>query len=437
MDNLLYDDRGQVIFDRYTGDEESLVIPGNVTVIADGAFKNNKKLKHVDLNRAMYVGAGAFQECSALESVVMKNVREIGELAFGFCRSLRSVELGNVRRIGKEAFYHCGMLDFSELPRSLEEVGAGAFSHTAVRKVDLSWLGEIPPALFGFCGLLRKADIGNARVIGDEAFAGCSSLESVNFGSVEEIGRKAFHKCSLLEIRSLPESLQVIGEEAFSKVKEGLVIPKGVRKIEPNCFGAVDSKKNIKVYQSSLHEFRNYFNTAPLKEFDPDEHFYLWESALDITVLDDKTNEITGFLPLYCDTDYNVRNAVSKAFKTDNTFDYSVLDKDLYTNMGWNKRCKDRLAVMRIRHPFELADNDRDEYMGYLGKRTDEIAEKAVADKDVDTLSFLCDNSLINNYNIREILDRSIATASTECTAYLLKYQKEISAEIDPLDDEL
>lgn len=437
MDNILHDGSDQVIFSRYTGDEESLVIPEDVTAIADGAFKNNKRLKHIDLSNVRFVGTGAFQECIALESVVMKNVTEIGEMAFGFCRSLRSIAFGDVSRIGKEAFYHCSKLDIPEIPHTLAEAGASAFSHTAIKTVDLSWLEEISPALFGYCSQLKKADIGNARVIGEEAFVGCESLESVLFGAAEQIGRKAFYRCNSLEIRNFPDSLQVIGEEAFSKVKEGTVIPKGIRQIEPNCFGAVDSKKNIKVYKSTLHEFRNYFNTKPLQEFDEDEHFYLWESALDITIIDDKTDEVTGFLPLYCDTDYNVRSAVSKAFRQDNTFDYSVLDKELYGGMGWNKRCKDRLAVMRIKHPFELSEPDRNEYMKYLGKRTDEIAEKALMDKDVDTLAFLCDYRLINNDNIGMILDHSITTASTECTAYLLKYQREINAEIDLLDDEL
>ena len=422
---------------KYTVNSSCIVIPEYVTEIEAGAFAKDKTLKTIDLSNVRRIGAHAFQECTNLESVIMSNVTEIGQGAFEFCRSLRSITFENITSVGDEAFMNCSMLDIPEMPRSLTQVGAGAFSHTAIRSVDLHWLDEIPASLLSYCTSLTDADIVGAKVIGNDAFAGCRALSEVRLGELEKIGKGAFQKCDAFELVRLPDSLRYIGDDAFSVIRGGLIIPGSVSHIGKDCLGPVDRKKEIRIYRSSLYEFRNYFRDDRADPFDEDEHFYLWESSIDVTVMDEQTGETIGFLPLYSDLERQLRKELTEAFRPDNTFDYSFLDEVLFSGLKWNQRCKDRHAVMRLSHPFELTRSAREEYIAYLEKHLKRIVRRAVHNRDVDMLIFLCDVGLIGRENITDVIDRSISMSASECTAFLLERQSELGCSSDPLLDEL
>ena len=419
--------------------DEYYVIPEEVTAIADGAFAGNKELKHIDLRNAERIGAFAFQDCTNLESVIMSNVSVIGSGAFEFCRSLKSVTFGNITEVGDLAFFHCGNLDIPEMPRSLAKAGTGAFSHTGLKHADLHWFEEIPASLFGYCTSMEYADVSGARVIHDDAFAGCRELSYVRFGDLEKIGAGAFRRCDALELAVLPDTVQSIGEEAFEKIRPGFIIPKGVCHIGGNCLGPVDTKKKVSIYKSMLYEFRNYFRSdriVPEKE-DVNEHFYMYESAIDVTVLDDETDRVIGLLPLFSDIDPQMRSDLIDAFRPDNTFDYGILDTVLFSAMSWNLRCRDKVAILRSKYPFELSDAARETYAAYLRTHSDRIARRSVWERDTDVLSYLCENDLISSGSIIRLLDYSMSLSASECTALLLEYQSKLDWHGDPLLEEL
>ena len=419
--------------------DEYYVIPEEVTAIADGAFAGNKSLKHIDLRNVERIGEFAFQDCTNLETVIMSNVSVIGSGAFEFCRSLRSVTFGGIAEIGELAFFHCDKLDISEIPHSLRKAGAGAFSHTGLKHADLHWFEEIPSSLFSYCTSMEYADVSGAKVINDDAFAGCRELSYVRFGELETIGDRAFRRCGSLEIAVLPDTLQRIGEEAFERIRPGLVIPQSVSHIGGNCFGPVDSKKKVSIYKSMLYEFRNYFRNdriVPEKEGE-DEHFYMYESAIDVTVLDDGTDKTAGIMPLFCDMDPQMRSDLISAFRPDNTFDYSLLDTVLFSAMNWNQRCRDKVAVLRLKYPFELSGTAREKYAAYLSAHADRIARRAVWERDTEVLSYLCENNLISSGGIMKLLDYSMSLSASECTALLLEYRSKLDWCGDPLLEEL
>lgn len=437
MDKNLCCDQKHVVFSQYTGTDASFVIPEDVTVIADRAFAGNKTIKNIDLKNVRYVGAHAFQDCICLESVIMSNAVVIGSGAFEFCRSLRAVTFGGITEIGDMAFYSCSVLDIPEIPSSLKQIGVGAFSHTSIRRADLHRFEAIPPALFRYCPSLTHVDISGAREIGEDAFSFCGSLSDVRFGAVRKICARAFFKSESFEVVKMPETLQYIGDDAFSNTCRGLVVPKSVAHMGRDCFGLVDKRKSVCIYQSALYEFRNYFRLdKAIGEYD-DNHFYLWESAIDVTILDDLTGNVTGFLPLYTDLDTEMRRALMQAFRPDNTFDYTFLDTTFFDGMKWNQRARDRLAFMRLKNPYELTESARKTYTVYFCKHLDRVAKRAVRDKDIDMLKFLCDSGLIMQYNITGIIDYSISLSMLECTAYLLKRQSEYSWQNDSLFEEL
>lgn len=425
------------ILSKYTGSDECYVMPEGVTEIAEYAFANNRSLKHVDLRNVRKIGASAFHECTSLETVVMSNVAVIEKGAFEFCRCLRSVTFGSIIEIDERAFSYCALLDIPEIPRSLKSVGAGAFSHTSIHRADLHWLGEIPPYLFSCCTALVSADIRGAKDIGEYAFEGCGSLRDVTFKETERIHARAFHRCDSLRIANLPDTLQAIGDDAFSCILYGLVIPGKVSHIGRNCLGPADRKKSIKIHESTMYAFRNYFRDDCKDPETEDIHSRMWESVIDISVLDNETEETVGFLPLYADLDSRLRSILTKAFRDDNTFDYMTLDIDFFAGMSWNQRCMDRLAVMRLKYPFELTETIRNDYICYIYRHLRRIAQNAVRSKDIDMLSFLCENGMICNENITEIMDYSISINAAECTAFLLERQAEMNWHCTTLIEEL
>ena len=426
------------VFEKYTGSDECFVMPEDVTEIAEGAFANVRSLKHIDLRNVRHIGAFAFQECTGIETVIMSNVAVIEKGAFEFCRSLHSVTFGEVREVGDEAFSFCAMLDIPEIPRSLEIIGEGAFSHTSIQRADLHWLEEIPAHLLSFCTSLVYADISGAEVIGEGAFEGCTSLSYVRYGDTVKIGAKAFNKCDSLEIASLPETLQKIGDDAFSRVRPGITVPKSVRRIGTNCFGPADIRKSVKIHRSLMHEFRNYFRKGRKSASEEDEeHFYMWESSIDVSVLDDETGTETGFLPLFSDLYPAMRSALIDAFRPDNTFDYSVLDTVFVAEMRWNMKGRDRLAISRLMHPYELTAQTRMEYRDYIRRHSKRIARWAVWTRDIDNLVFIFENGLAGDVNITELIDYSLSVSASECTAFLLEKQSETMRYDDSMLDEL
>ena len=413
-----------------------VTVPDDVTVIGDGAFAGNRSLIHADLRNVTHIGARAFQECSNLESVEMNNVSVIGPGAFEFCRSLRRVSFRNVTEIGDEAFLYCSMLDIPEMPRTLASAGTAAFSHTAVRRIDLHRMETIPPFMCSGCTALSHADISGAREIGDDAFSECRSLSRVRMSAAEKIGNRAFRKCSSFAPGSLPDSLQSVGDDAFGCVRDGLIVPESVREFGKNCFGPVDTKKSIRIYGSSLYRFRDYFCDERGSTDTETERFHMWESSLDVTILDHE-GKMNGFLPLYVDLEPEMLRALKNAFRDDNTFDYSVLDTVLFGGMSWNLRAKDRLAVMRLRYPFELNASAREGYVRYISGHLERIAHNAVRDRDIGMLSILCDEGLICSENILDVIDHAVSMSASECTAFLLKRRSEMGGRRDMAPEEL
>ncbi len=110
---------------------------------------------------------------------------------------------------------------------------------------------------------LRKTDKSyttheNTVKIGDYAFMQAAGIEEVIIGEgVKEIEIRAFQSIYNLKKVSLPESLEIIGEDAFySHIKE-INIPNGLKKIEAGAFRNCDLPDNV-VLSENLAEISDY-----------------------------------------------------------------------------------------------------------------------------------------------------------------------------------
>ena len=95
------------VLERYNGEDIDVVIPSNVVIIGEEAFK----------------------DCKALRSVkIPEGVTEIEKYAFAYCPNLISVEIPNsVTTIGHYSFYGCRSLKAITIPENVTEIGNRAF----------------------------------------------------------------------------------------------------------------------------------------------------------------------------------------------------------------------------------------------------------------------------------------------------------------------
>ena len=190
----------------------SIDIPNSITSIGDGAFIGCSGLTSVTIpNSVISIGDYAFSECYSLTSVTIPNsVTSIGNQAFSYCSGLTIVSIGNsVTSIGDRTFYECTGLTSIDIPNSVTAIGEDAFSSTA-------WYNNHPDGLV-YAGLvaykykgLMPSDMsiflydGTLGIAGS-AFSGCAGLTSINIpNSILIIGDNAFASCNhLTEIYSL------------------------------------------------------------------------------------------------------------------------------------------------------------------------------------------------------------------------------------------
>ncbi len=188
---------------QYRGVAQQLTVPDSVngekiTAIAADAFAGNHYTKQIILSENVEtVGDGAFSECSVLQTVYAPGARKIGEKAFAGCPQLTSVTMAD----------------------RLDEIGESAFAACAsLVSVHLDGIAKLPASVCKSCGSLQTVTAPDAVRISDEAFLNCSAMTLLecDFTKVTAIGNSAFAGCTEWQGRLCLDTLETLGEGAFS-----------------------------------------------------------------------------------------------------------------------------------------------------------------------------------------------------------------------------
>lgn len=179
-------DGDHIVIKKYMGTDAAMVIPAEidgrpVTHIAANAFSGRQDLTRAVLPEGIVsIGEGAFNDCYLLaEADIPATVREIGSRAFRYCEALtRAAIPEGITALADSAFIGCKSLQRVQLPAGL-------------------------------------------TAIGEYAFEGCRKLKQINFpAGLTSIGKRGFHSACYEQpghpVYTLPESLNAIGESAFS-----------------------------------------------------------------------------------------------------------------------------------------------------------------------------------------------------------------------------
>ena len=231
-DGFVYADPEKTQLSAYIGDAQNVDIPSTVKSIGHHAFRDCAELTSVTFHEGItsidsyelfrncsklasitipecvtIIDDGAFFGCSSLTSIDIPNsVTRIGQGAFQNCTGLTSINIGNsVTSIDGRAFRNCGKLTKITIPESVTYISSQAF--------------EMSSNI-----VYNKDEDDNALYLGNESnpFLWLISKKSTSIitcninSNCKYICEMAFYKCNKLTTINIPNSIEGIGEYAFS-----------------------------------------------------------------------------------------------------------------------------------------------------------------------------------------------------------------------------
>lgn len=191
--------------------DEQIVIPATyagadgialpVTIIATGAFKNNKTAVSVYIPDSVKKIAGgvtgAFMGAKSLTTVVCgSGLEEIGNRAFEDCAQLKSITMRDgLKKIGSYAFAGCENLETVVIPNTVTSIGEACFQRCSrITSVTLGSGLQSQDSMDAKGNLIMKSDgitpKKNTHEVGMFAFYFCKNISTIRYnGTVEEFNK--------------------------------------------------------------------------------------------------------------------------------------------------------------------------------------------------------------------------------------------------------
>lgn len=222
---------------------ENIIIPDNVEIILENAFRDCHSLVSVDIGDGVItVESSVFRNCTALKDInIGSGVSSIGEWTFSDCDALEYIYIPtNVISLGGAMFYGCdnltnaiignGVVELAPvydwdnygtfenciklkeitLGSAIKTIGNDCFKATVLEKVIIpDNVVAISTGAFMDCTSLVSVEIGNGvTTISDNVFRNCKSLVDVSVGrGVISIGKWTFADCDALEYIYIPSNV--------------------------------------------------------------------------------------------------------------------------------------------------------------------------------------------------------------------------------------
>lgn len=183
------------VLEQYNGSDPEVIIPEDVTVIGQAAFRQTCVSKVVFHKNVTEIQKDAFANCGSLKSIsIPSTVKVIGEGAFRQCMNLESVELpGSIKKLPNNLFQGCKRLTNVQIGRGTEEIGKSFTSCESLAAITIpSSVTSIAEFAFSGCTKLTAISIMNDKVtVGKRTFFG-THLENKD-AFVARFGEAAFY----------------------------------------------------------------------------------------------------------------------------------------------------------------------------------------------------------------------------------------------------
>ena len=155
----------------------------------------------------------------------------------------------------------------------LEHVGYSVFQiFNTITEIDMSYSSttSLPKYLFAYSFIQKIQFPPLLSQLSTGICMGCEDLKTVvHFGNIESVGKSAFQMCSLTEF-AFPESLKIIGDNAFTSCPLTCVDFSKIEKIGNNAFSGTNIKKLVvssKCKEIGSFDLCQRLSTADLSKF--------------------------------------------------------------------------------------------------------------------------------------------------------------------------
>ena len=205
----------------------------NVTHIDDYAFYHVPIIALENTGSITNVGAFSFAYSDALiMNGLPENLEVIGECGFYGCNGLNFTNIPeSVTHIGGRAFTNChSLVDITVIGSNLNKIGYGAFSDCqSLRNVVIGeGVTTIENRVFERSGIKKISLPDSVVTLGESVFYGCDKLEEIHFGkSFEAFGELSFYNCLKLNKITLShenEHYSLLEGVLYTKDMERLVL---------------------------------------------------------------------------------------------------------------------------------------------------------------------------------------------------------------------
>ena len=245
---------------------KSITIPNTVTYISNNAFEGCSGLEEITIpGTVTQIEREAFLDCTSLPKIHLPDNLEIIDYgAFKGCSKLTEVNIPNkLKKINNDMFYGCSSLLKIDIPDNVTEIESNAFYNCSkLAEVNLPiGLTEINSYIFNGCSDLQKITLPDSvSLISYKAFSGCANLAEINIpANVTEIQNSAFDGCNSLtkitvsknnSIYTAVEGIIYNKEKtaivAYPSAKENITIPNGITAIG-GAFSGCSALKSIHI----------------------------------------------------------------------------------------------------------------------------------------------------------------------------------------------
>lgn len=269
-----------------------IVVPEGVKVISQAAFYSCVALEKIQLPQSLErIGEGVFAFCKNLKSVNLPDgVKVIPEHAFEYCENMESFSAKGVKEIKRNAFTNCHELKSLSFPQNVN-IEADAFlactymqknkvfdSGAGMAMFQMKPIDDTTCAISGFEGegdvavpaeMQKDGKSYKVVKINNYAFAKKKKLQKVVLpDTLECIGDYAFSESSLTEIE-IPSSVKLIKKLAFDDCKQltKVTLSNGLEDIEKSAFSGASSLKSITIPEGiKIIREGAFFGCKELKE---------------------------------------------------------------------------------------------------------------------------------------------------------------------------
>jgi len=210
-----------------------IVLPESVEEIHDSAFTGCKALQSINIPESVHrLGRHAFEGCGKLLRIILPNlITTIEKNTFSGCRSLIEIEWGaSLSKIDDHAFNGCTALSYINIGEKLTYIGGFTFFKCkGLQELNLpktlSYIGEGAFSETGIKSAVVECETGDFSSI----FSGCNRLTNITFREgVRTIGKWFALKCGKLTTVEIPNSMQLIGFNAFKNTSFWDNLPSGI-----------------------------------------------------------------------------------------------------------------------------------------------------------------------------------------------------------------